>query len=67
MTQPGTRYVLEVNPRLPKRLARMEDLAGNLWYSWDRPTRAGDELYEHAKRVMGAMQSTGQTTIPAPW
>jgi starch phosphorylase len=36
----GTRYVLEVNPRLPKRLARMEELAGNLWYSWDRPTRA---------------------------
>ena len=31
------------------------------------PTRAADELYEHAKRVMGAMQSTGQTTIPAPW
>ena len=40
MTQPGTRYVLEVNPRLPKRLARLEELAGNLWYSWDRPTRA---------------------------
>ena len=40
MTQPATRYVLEVNPRLPKRLARLEELAGNLWYSWDRPTRA---------------------------
>ncbi len=40
MTQPGTRYVLEVNPRLPRRLARLEELAGNLWYSWDRPTRA---------------------------
>ncbi len=38
--QPGTRYVLEVNPRLPKRLARLWELAGNLWYSWDRPTRA---------------------------
>src|SRR5436190_3915894 len=38
--QPGTRYQLEVNSKLPKRLARMEDLAGNLWYSWDRPTRA---------------------------
>src|SRR3954464_10886243 len=38
--QPGTRYVLEVNPRIPKRLARLEELAGNLWYSWDRPTRA---------------------------
>jgi len=38
--QPGTRYALEVNPRLPKRLARLEELAANLWYSWDRPTRA---------------------------
>ncbi len=37
---PGTRYFLEVNPRIPKRLARLEELANNLWYSWDRPTRA---------------------------
>jgi len=37
---PGTRYSLEVNPRIPKRLARLEELAGNLWYSWDRATRA---------------------------
>ncbi|HEY5896558.1 MAG TPA: alpha-glucan family phosphorylase, partial [Burkholderiales bacterium] len=37
--QPGTRYQLEVNPKLPKRLARMEELAGNLWYSWDRASR----------------------------
>src|SRR5947207_15704493 len=36
----GTRYFLEVNPRIPKRLARLEELAKNLWYSWDRPTRA---------------------------
>src|SRR5258708_40293852 len=38
--RPGTRYSLEVYPRLPKRLARLEELAGNLWYSWDRATRA---------------------------
>jgi starch phosphorylase len=37
---PGTRYFLEVNPRIPKRLARLDELANNLWYSWDRPTRA---------------------------
>ncbi len=37
---PGTRYSLEVNPKIPKRLARLEELAGNLWYSWDRATRA---------------------------
>src|SRR3954465_1871760 len=36
---PGTRYFLEVNPRIPKRLARLVELAQNLWYSWDRPTR----------------------------
>ena len=38
--QSPTRYSLEVNPRVPKRLARLEELANNLWYSWDRPTRA---------------------------
>jgi len=37
---PGTRYQLEVNPKLPSRLARLDELANNLWYSWDRPTRA---------------------------
>jgi len=37
---PGTRYPLEVNPKIPKRLARLEELANNLWYSWDRPTRS---------------------------
>src|SRR3954468_1853238 len=36
---PGTRYQLEVNPKIPKRLARLEELAGNLWYSWDRAPR----------------------------
>ncbi len=37
--QPGTPFTLEVNPRIPDRLARLEELANNLWYSWDRPTR----------------------------
>ena len=35
----GTLYQLEVNPRLPARLARLDEIANNLWYSWDRPTR----------------------------
>jgi starch phosphorylase len=35
----GTRFQLEVNPQLPERLARLDELANNLWYSWDRPTR----------------------------
>ncbi|MEA3195628.1 MAG: hypothetical protein QOD26_3961 [Betaproteobacteria bacterium] len=30
------------------------------------PTRAAEELYAHAKRVLGSVPSTGQTTIPAP-
>ncbi len=36
---PGTRFVVETNPRIPAKLARLEELANNLWYSWDRPTR----------------------------
>lgn len=35
----GTRFVIEVNPALPERLSRLDELAKNLWYSWDRPTR----------------------------
>ena len=39
--QTGTRFNLEVNPKIPQRLARLEELANNLWYSWDiMPTRA---------------------------
>lgn len=37
--QPGTRFVVEVNPKIPRKLQRLEELAINLWYSWDRPTR----------------------------
>ena len=43
MQAPGTPYSLEVNPSLPGSLLRLDELAGNLWYSWDRPTR---ELFE---------------------
>jgi glycogen phosphorylase len=39
--QSGTTYNLEVNPKIPQRLIRLEELANNLWYSWDiMPTRA---------------------------
>jgi starch phosphorylase len=39
--KPGTTFNLEVNPKLPEQLARLEELANNLWYSWDiMPTRA---------------------------
>lgn len=36
----GTPYILQVRPKIPARLARLEEIANNLWYSWDRPTRA---------------------------
>ena len=36
----GTPFPLQVHPRLPPRLKRIDELANNLWYSWDRPTRA---------------------------
>ena len=35
----GTVFNLEVNPQLPERLERLEELSNNLWYSWDRPTQ----------------------------
>lgn len=37
--KPGTHFYVEVNPRMPRRLVRLQELADNLWYSWDRPTR----------------------------
>src|SRR6266566_633536 len=35
----GTRYTLEVNPLLPQRLQRLNELANDLFYSWDRDVR----------------------------
>ncbi len=35
----STSYSLQVRPRVPERLARLEELANNLWYGWDRATR----------------------------
>ena len=35
----GTRYALEVRPRIPNELERLEDLANDLFYSWDRQVR----------------------------
>src|SRR6266581_1319113 len=37
---PGTPFPLEVTPRIPARIGRLTEIANNLWYSWDRPTRA---------------------------
>ena len=39
-TRPGTPFALEVQPRIPEGLARLEELANNLWYSWHSQARA---------------------------
>lgn len=36
---PGTRFALEVQPQLPEKLARLNELANDLLYSWDRSVR----------------------------
>src|SRR4030042_2688190 len=35
----GTRFTLEVQPVIPARLARLNELANDLFYSWDRQVR----------------------------
>jgi len=35
----STKFAIEVNPKIPRKLVRLEELANNLWYSWDKPTR----------------------------
>ncbi|MDW8468579.1 MAG: alpha-glucan family phosphorylase [Burkholderiales bacterium] len=40
MDRPGTPYCMHVLPRVPARLARLEELAADLAYTWDRATRA---------------------------
>jgi DNA-binding transcriptional LysR family regulator len=51
------------------RVRRLETLLGSRLFDLRNgrtfPTRAGNELYAHAKQVIGASQS-GQTTIPVP-
>ncbi len=37
---PGTRFSLEVQPRIPRRLSRLTELADNLLYSWERQVRS---------------------------
>jgi starch phosphorylase len=35
----GQEFLLQVSPKLPDKLSRLTELAGNLWFSWHRPTR----------------------------
>jgi starch phosphorylase len=34
-----TRFAVEIRPRIPEALIRLEELADNLWYSWNREVR----------------------------
>ncbi len=36
----GTTFECQVTPRVPQRLQRLQDLADNLWYGWERPARS---------------------------
>ena len=36
---PGTVYSIEVQPKIPEALNRLEEIANNLLYSWDRQVR----------------------------
>ena len=40
MERPGTPFSLEVTPRLPREISRLQELANNLWFSWDRHARS---------------------------
>ena len=35
----GTRFSLEVQPSIPERIKRLEELANDLLYSWDSQVR----------------------------
>ncbi|QJR11031.1 Glycogen phosphorylase [Usitatibacter rugosus] len=45
----GARRRVEVRPRLPQPLGRLEEIAGDLWYSWYRPAR---ELFAEIDPVL---------------
>jgi len=36
----GQEYVVDVYPKIPERIGRLEELSGDLWYSWHRPALA---------------------------
>jgi starch phosphorylase len=37
---PGSQFPLEIQPRIPPELARLQDMASDLMYSWDRSIRS---------------------------
>ena len=57
----GKLFSLEIQPRIPSQLARLEELANDLLYSWDRSVRSlfhrlDDGLWQtsgHSPKVPG--------------
>jgi len=42
--EPGTRFSVEIQPVLPQRFSRLDELANDLYYSWNRRVRG---LFRH--------------------
>jgi len=40
----GTVFSVEIQPRLPEKIQRLDELANDLYYSWDRSVR---RLFSH--------------------
>ena len=43
----GTKFTITVNPKLPPRLERLEELANNLFYSWLEQSKRLSDKYFH--------------------
>ena len=58
----GTPFRIDVRPQLPARLARLAELAADLWYSWHRPTRT---LFAHAPTPQRMLELAGFRVLTA--
>ncbi|MFW2403999.1 MAG: alpha-glucan family phosphorylase [Gammaproteobacteria bacterium] len=43
----GQTFPLQVLPQLPEKIARLEELSSNFWFSWHRPTRRLFNMLDH--------------------
>ena len=59
----GSRFTLEVQPRIPTPLARLDELANDLVYSWDRRVRG---LFARLDRALWAACGSNPQRVPAP-
>ncbi len=61
----GTVFTIAVNPKIPSRLARLEELANDLWYSWDRSTRSLFSRLDPS--LMGDSGAQSQRLFSSAW